>query len=418
MRTDIYPEITESVDTAPEPTERPGPQVLIPEVRQHARRRRLRNLALVLIGAGVAAGLFVSVGSGPPAAGQASGPSSPSASGSTRTEHRTVALRQPDALAVGPTGALYVADDERQQILVRLPSGRFRVIAGTGVGGYSGDGGPATRAKVQSPIGLAVSGTGVVYFSQQARVRVPDTIPGQFTYIIVVREIARDGRISTIIGQDPNCHAVPAGADYIPARSALVGGGELTIGLNGFLDLRTRTCPGAPHVGGYVQMTPSGRLVQTPADSVPNGSEFCGGGVTGRRFAVFSCGSGDRRGPRLMVVRFDGRIHTYRDVGSQAGYMTEAAGSVVANYNRAIVRITASGIQTLATQRQIAGLVPGAIGVMGGGGGDVAVSRTGTVYAVESVLAHPHGCTSVIAQITPRGTVSAAWLSAQNQTCF
>jgi len=59
---------------------------------------------------------------------------------------------------------------------------------------------------------------------------------------------------------------------------------------------------------------------------------------------------------------------------------------VVVNYNLEVLRVTATGMRTLATARQIAKLVPGAIGVMGGGGGDVAASPHGTVYAVESVL--------------------------------
>jgi glucose/arabinose dehydrogenase len=117
-----------------------------------------------------------------------------------------------------------------------------------------------------------------------------------------------------------------------------------------------------------------------------------------------------------MVVRLNRSIRTYPEGGSQTNFMTETNGSVVVNYNLAVVRVTATGMRTLATARQIAKLVPNAIGVMGGG--DVAASPHGTVYAVESVLARPHGCTTVIAQINPDGTLSALWRSAPNQTCF
>ena len=103
MRTDVYPEIKGSSGTRPAPVEAPIPEVLIPEVRQHARRRRLRNLAFVLIGAAIAAGVFIFLGSGSPAGSRAGRPSSPSASGATRTDGREVTLRQPAALAVGPT---------------------------------------------------------------------------------------------------------------------------------------------------------------------------------------------------------------------------------------------------------------------------------------------------------------------------
>jgi hypothetical protein len=86
MNTDVYPERPDSAVNGREPIESPIPQVLIPEVRQHARRRRLRNLSAVLIAGAAAAGLFIFLGSGSPAGSRASRPSSPFASGATRPE--------------------------------------------------------------------------------------------------------------------------------------------------------------------------------------------------------------------------------------------------------------------------------------------------------------------------------------------
>jgi len=117
-----------------------------------------------------------------------------------------------------------------------------------------------------------------------------------------------------------------------------------------------------------------------------------------------------------MVVRSNGSIRTYPDHASQADFMSTSNGTVVVSHNLAIVKITAAGSQTLATERQIAHLVPGAIGVMGEV--DIAINRHGTVYAVESVLARPHGCTSMIVQVSPGTRVRALWRSAPNQTCF
>jgi hypothetical protein len=86
MKTDIYPRRPDSAVNGPEPIESPVPEVLIPEVRQHARRRRLRNLATVLLAGGAAAGLFLFLGSGSPAGSQARRPSSPFGSGATRLD--------------------------------------------------------------------------------------------------------------------------------------------------------------------------------------------------------------------------------------------------------------------------------------------------------------------------------------------
>ncbi len=49
----------------------------------------------------------------------------------------TVSPEQPGPLALGPNGDLYIADDGLNEVLARLPSGGFQVIAGTGTAGYS-----------------------------------------------------------------------------------------------------------------------------------------------------------------------------------------------------------------------------------------------------------------------------------------
>src|SRR5579875_1794112 len=110
---------------------------LIPEVRQHARRRRLRNLAIVLVTAALVAGLVVFIGSSSPVHHLTGTPGSSGAPASARGNSSTVVPKQPVSLAVDPRGALYVGDEGRQQILRRTSGGRFRVVAGTGVAGYS-----------------------------------------------------------------------------------------------------------------------------------------------------------------------------------------------------------------------------------------------------------------------------------------
>ena len=47
-------------------------------------------------------------------------------------------------LAVAPDGLLFVVDEARHEVLVRLPDGTFRVVAGDGKSGFSGDGGKAS----------------------------------------------------------------------------------------------------------------------------------------------------------------------------------------------------------------------------------------------------------------------------------
>jgi hypothetical protein len=95
-------------------------------------------------------------------------------------------------LAVAPNGALYVVDVARDRILVRIPDGRFRVVAGNGKVGFSGDGGPALDAKLADVSDLAFSPSGALYIADGGRVRV-------IGHNGLIRTIAGDGqRLQTI----------------------------------------------------------------------------------------------------------------------------------------------------------------------------------------------------------------------------
>ena len=134
MRTDVYPPRPDSAVGAPEPVESPIPQVLIPEVRQHARRRRVRNLAAVLMAGATAAGLLLFLGSGSPAGSRASRPSSPSALGAMHTDRVTEACnksapREPRPWPVLTAGQAVVSDARgRYEAVVYHPAGS-RVFA-------------------------------------------------------------------------------------------------------------------------------------------------------------------------------------------------------------------------------------------------------------------------------------------------
>src|ERR1022692_1360484 len=64
------------------------------------------------------------------------------------------------ALALDSQGRVYVADPDNPLVLRFTPNGTLNVIAGNGIDGYSGDGGPATSASLSSPVGLAVDSAG------------------------------------------------------------------------------------------------------------------------------------------------------------------------------------------------------------------------------------------------------------------
>ena len=50
------------------------------------------------------------------------------------------------------------------------PVGIISTVAGTGVAGFAGDGGPATQAELSGPFGVALDKAGNLYFSDRANV--------------------------------------------------------------------------------------------------------------------------------------------------------------------------------------------------------------------------------------------------------
>lgn len=66
------------------------------------------------------------------------------------------ALEFPYGLAVDSFGNLYIADSDNNRVRKVDPKGIISTVAGKGVRGYNGDGGPAIDAKLWDPMGVAV----------------------------------------------------------------------------------------------------------------------------------------------------------------------------------------------------------------------------------------------------------------------
>jgi DNA-binding beta-propeller fold protein YncE len=74
---------------------------------------------------------------------------------------------QPDDLGFDPAGNLYVAEFGNHAVRMIDPKGIIKTIAGTGKEGCSGYGGPATRALLMSPLSPVLDSTGNLYFADQ-----------------------------------------------------------------------------------------------------------------------------------------------------------------------------------------------------------------------------------------------------------
>jgi RHS repeat-associated protein len=93
-----------------------------------------------------------------------------------------------EGIGLGPDGSIYLADGGAYRIRRIDKDGIIRTVAGTGVYGYSGDGGPALNADLVDMYDVAVDAEGNLF------------IPLPQSYRI--RKVDTDGIISTVVGVD------------------------------------------------------------------------------------------------------------------------------------------------------------------------------------------------------------------------
>jgi hypothetical protein len=390
----------------------PPTEVLFPEAKRRERRRRLTVLAvIVVVLGGVGIGYAVSSRTTPPRRL----PVQPSATkGQTVPTAIGGPLQHPYGLEVAPNGDLYIVDQGRDQILRRLPSGKFEVFAGNGERGFSGDGGPAVHAKLSLAYdsGIVVAKTGTVYFS--------DTGNGR------VREVLPNGVIQAVAGGGPEAIAQTP----VPALDASFGGSlsvlGLAIGPNGELYIGAsavyRLAPNGFLYWVIGKSSPPGKGVYSnPAvqDDFTNPVQLAFDGK-GDLFVAGGGGFGLYEDTTTAKLRF---IANVRGDGA-AGAMAEASNGeiLVANREQGVswlrsdgsfvsVKIPGSHGSTSAldvalgkNRRLIGGyniFVPGDGGAVGPNGAIYLDTNTGNTFTAVSALV----------EVEPNGSVETLWRS-------
>jgi trimeric autotransporter adhesin len=212
-------------------------------------------------------------------------------------------------LVMDGAGNLLLADANNNRVRSISPAGVITTIAGTGISGYSGDGGQATAAQLalapaDSPLGscLAVDGSGNLF--------IDDAGNG------VIRRIDAKGTITTVAGggaAPPSAGASAAGVAIRPTSIA-VSGGSLYFG----------------ETGQIFEVDSSGNLVMVAGDGTIE-STGDGGPAGTAHVGVISCMAGDGAGNLYFcdaltsVVR---RIDTQNTIGAMAGNGTWTANGV------------------------------------------------------------------------------------------
>lgn len=95
-------------------------------------------------------------------------------------------LLNQSGLAIDTEGSLYISDSGNDRIRKVSLNGNITTIVGTGVGGFSGDGGPASQARLNSPSGIAIAPDGSLLIADTGNRR--------------IRKVSPDGIIITVAG--------------------------------------------------------------------------------------------------------------------------------------------------------------------------------------------------------------------------
>lgn len=302
----------------------------------------------------------------------------------------SVVPSRPTVLAVGPNGHLYVADETRDQILERLPNGRFIVVAGTGRSGFSGDGGPAVDAKIDDPGGMVFGPHGTLYFADQGNDR--------------VRAISRKGTITTVAGDGRAFSGTGFVTDGTPALHASITPYDVTFGPDGLLYIATGEqvlrldSDGTltDIVGRYQGHGIGGPAVDGSADGV-TGIAFDKAGNLW--FFGFDSKSIFMVTPSGTLTEPPGDQNVYAH--GPGGLVTTPNGSVIAMAELSVVRLSGTG-----SDQTIISFYPGTFhGISGFSPNGIAVGPGGTIY-IDTFYGNGFTDRSAIASISANGTSS------------
>ena len=101
---------------------------------------------------------------------------------------RKASLNFPSGLAMDSKGNLYISDRSNNRIRVVTPKGIISTFAGNGMEGYGGDAGPALKAKIDRPFGLAIDKKDNLFIADRRNNRVRKVTPSG-----IITSVAGDG---------------------------------------------------------------------------------------------------------------------------------------------------------------------------------------------------------------------------------
>lgn len=254
-------------------------------------------------------------------------------------------LEELQSLAVDAAGNVFASDSGNNLIVKIAPGGILTVVAGNGIRGFSGDGGAATSAALNSPLGMTVDAAGNLYIADWGNNR--------------VRKVSSDGVITTLAGG-----GTASPGDGGPATAArLISPRHLAVDAVG----NVYVAEGNAHRVRKVR--PDG-IITTVAGTGIQGFSGDGGPATEAALnfpthvavdAADSLYIADISNGRIRKVSPDGVISTFAAISGPFGLAVDASGNLYVSHGFRVSKVTPSG-----TVSPVAGT--GSAGFSGDGG--------------------------------------------------
>ena len=224
----------------------------------------------------------------------------------------TAQLDRPTSATVGPDGAVYIADPGNERVRRVGPDQVIATVAGTGDRGFAGDGGPGNEAQLASPSAVVAADDGSVYIADMGNHR--------------VRRLTADGTIETVGGTGTpgsSGDGGPGTEARLTSPSALAIDHDGALLIAGRADGRVRRL-GADGVMSTVATNGDGGTATTAQLKFPSRIAFREG------VGLLIADTGDHRVRRVAP---DGTISTLAGTGS-GGFAGDGGPAVLARLRK------------------------------------------------------------------------------------